>query len=72
MAGRGRTSFQKKQKEMARKDKRDRKAERRAQRKLAPPLDDTLDNTDVDRAESQDEDSFAEAEVEPGNEAREI
>jgi len=35
MATRGRTTFQKRQKEMARKEKRQIKAERRAQRKLA-------------------------------------
>ena len=34
MATRGRTTFQKRQKEMARKEKRQMKAERRAQRKL--------------------------------------
>lgn len=34
MATRGRTTFQKRQKEMARKEKRQIKAERRAQRKL--------------------------------------
>jgi len=34
MATRGRATFQKRQKEMARKDKQQRKAERRAQRKL--------------------------------------
>jgi hypothetical protein len=34
MATRGNTTFQKKQKEMARKDKQKRKAERRAERKL--------------------------------------
>ena len=34
MATRGRTTFQKRQKELARKEKRQMKAERRAQRKL--------------------------------------
>ncbi len=34
MATRGRTTFQKRQKEMARKEKQQRKVERRAQRKL--------------------------------------
>ena len=34
MATRGRTTFQKRQKELARKEKQQRKAERRAQRKL--------------------------------------
>ena len=36
MATRGKTTFQKRQKEMARKDKRQLKEERRAQRKLNP------------------------------------
>jgi hypothetical protein len=49
MATRARTTFQKRQKEMARKDKQQRKAERREQRKLertetsrVPPQDDNL------------------------------
>ncbi|MBI2818870.1 MAG: hypothetical protein HYX73_02735 [Acidobacteria bacterium] len=49
MATRARTTFQKRQKEMARKDKQQRKAERREQRKLSrnvtdkfPPQDDTF------------------------------
>ena len=46
MATRGKTTFQKRQKEMARKDKRQRKEERRAQRKLGIPgagTDETLE-----------------------------
>ena len=49
MATRARTTFQKRQKEMARKDKQQRKAERREQRKLSrnepdrvPPQDDAF------------------------------
>ena len=49
MATRARTTFQKRQKEMARKDKQQRKAERREQRKMSrgetdkvPPQDDTF------------------------------
>jgi len=37
MASRGRTTFEKRRKEMARKEKQRAKAERRAQRKAAPP-----------------------------------
>ncbi|MBI4459347.1 MAG: hypothetical protein HY648_04735 [Acidobacteria bacterium] len=67
MPTRGRTTFQKRQKEMARKDKQQRKAARRAQRKL--------DNTDADRTELQDGKSSAElepAELEPDSEPQEI
>ena len=52
MATRGRTTFQKRQKEMARKDKQQRKAARRAQRKL--------DNSDADRTGWQDVESPSE------------
>ena len=37
MATRGKTTFQKRQKEMARKEKQQMKEQRRAQRKLEPP-----------------------------------
>jgi hypothetical protein len=47
MATRGRTTFLKRQREMARKDKQQRKAERRQQRKL--------DRASADRGPSQDE-----------------
>jgi len=46
MATRGKTTFQKRQKELARKDKQQRKAERRAQRKL--------DNTDTGNGEIEE------------------
>ena len=42
MATRARTTFQKRQKEMARKDKQQRKAERREQRKLSRGEDDSV------------------------------
>ena len=48
MATRGRTTFQKRQKEMARKERQQMKAERRAQRKLA----NTSDDGDPDSAQS--------------------
>lgn len=67
MATRGRTTFQKRQKEMARKDKQQRKAARRAQRKL--------DNADADRTGWQDVESSSElepAESEPNSEPQEI
>jgi hypothetical protein len=50
MATRARTTFQKRQKEMARKDKQQRKAERREQRKMA--------RTSTNRVTPQ-EDSFS-------------
>jgi hypothetical protein len=62
MATRGRTTFQKRQKEMARKDKQQRKAARRAQRKL--------DNTDSNRTLFQDPEPPSERE--PGSEPQEI
>ena len=46
MATRGKTTFQKRQKEAARKDKQQRKAERRAQRKL--------DNSDIGKQETDE------------------
>ena len=61
MATRGRTTFQKRQKEMARKERQQMKAERRAQRKLA----NTGDNGDPDSAQSPG------SELEPEGEARE-
>ena len=62
MADRGKATFQKRQKEMARKDKQQRKAARRAQRKL--------DSADPTRALSQDIEPLAE--FEPGSEPQEI
>ena len=62
MTTRGRTTFQKRQKEMARKDKQQRKTARRAQRKL--------DNSDLHRAVFQDPE--APSERVPGNEPPEI
>jgi len=62
MSTRGRTTFQKRQKELARKEKQQRKAERRAQRKLE-------ESTDSDRMIFQDAESPAE--LEPGSEAPE-
>ena len=41
MATRGRTTFQKRQKEIARKEKREMKAERRKQKKLNPGMGDS-------------------------------
>ena len=58
MSTRGRTTFQKRQKELARKEKQQRKAARRAQRKL--------DTTDSHRMVYQDEEPRAE--LEPGSE----
>jgi len=58
MPTRGRITFQKRQKEMARKDKQKRKAERREQRKL--------DRTAGDKAPSQDEAVPAELELDHG------
>jgi hypothetical protein len=52
MTTRGKATFQKRQKEMARKDKQQRKAERRAQRKL--------DSDNPDRTMFQDGDSLPE------------
>jgi hypothetical protein len=51
MATRGKAPFQKRQKEMARKDKQQRKAERRANRKL--------DNADSDNNLTVDTESFS-------------
>ena len=62
MATRGRTTFQKRQKELARKEKQQRKAERRAQRKL--------DSEDPRRTIFQDDDEDGVA-LELGNEAPE-
>ena len=54
MATRARTTFQKRQKEMARKDKQQRKAERREQRKL--------ERTETSRVPPQDDDLTSETE----------
>ena len=54
MATRGNTTFQKRQKEMARKDKQQRKAERRAERKL--------NRTDSDYSSSGNEDFASDTE----------
>ena len=54
MATRGRTTFQKRQKEMARKERQQMKAERRAQRKLAGP-DPESDAYDCQSSESESE-----------------
>ncbi len=62
MATRGKGTFQKRQKEMARKDKQQRKVARRAQRKL--------DNADTVRTLPQDLEPLTE--LEPGGEPREI
>ena len=62
MASRGRTTFQKRQKEMARKDKQQRKAARREQKKL--------DREDPGRMVFQDEEPLSERE--PGTEPEEI
>jgi len=67
MVTRGGTTFQKRQKEMARKDKQQRKAARRAQRKL--------DNADADRTGFQDVESSSgldPTESEPDSEPQEI
>ncbi|MBI4441965.1 MAG: hypothetical protein HY649_01165 [Acidobacteria bacterium] len=68
MATRGRTSFQKRQKEMARKEKREMKAERRMQRKLTPG--DTGDAIAWD-ATNPSEDETTPDELEPESESRE-
>ena len=60
MATRGKAPFQKRQKEIARKDKQQRKAERRAQRKL--------DNADLDNGPSGDLKSSSDPESEPPSE----
>ncbi|OFW25567.1 MAG: hypothetical protein A3H27_01415 [Acidobacteria bacterium RIFCSPLOWO2_02_FULL_59_13] len=77
MATRGRTSFQKRQKEMARKEKRQIKAERRMQRKLTPG--DTGDAIAWDEANlPEDETTLAEEgettpeELDPESESREV
>jgi len=57
MATRGTTTFQKRQKEMARKDKQKRKAERRVQRKL--------DKSDSGNEPSGDVESSFDSESEP-------
>ena len=62
MATRGRTTFQKRQKEMARKDKQLRKAERRAQKKL--------DNSDPHKTVYPDPEPPSDRE--PESEPREI
>jgi len=62
MSTRGRTTFQKRQKELARKEKQQRKAERRTQRKL--------ENAEGDRMVYQDTESPAE--LEPGSEPQEF
>ena len=62
MATRGKGTFQKRQKEMARKDKQQRKVARRAQRKL--------DSTDTVRTLSEDIEPLAE--LEPSGEPQEI
>ena len=61
MATRGRTTFQKRQKELARKEKQQKKAERRAQRKL--------DSEDSRRTVFQDDEDGVALKV--GNEAPE-
>jgi hypothetical protein len=55
MATRGRTTFQKRQKEMARKERQQMKAERRAQRKLAgpEPESDAYDGQSSESSESE-------------------
>jgi hypothetical protein len=62
MATRGKAPFQKRQKEMARKDKQQRKAERRAQRKL--------DGADSDNNLTQDTESLDQT-LEPPDESDE-
>ena len=67
MVTRGKTTFQKRQKEMARKDKQQRKVARRAQKKL--------DNSDADSTVLQDEESSSElepTESEPDSEPQKI
>ena len=59
MASRGRTTFQKRQKELARKERQQAKEQRRAQRKLTPVSD-----GDVTRP------SEADSEPEPGSDWR--
>lgn len=61
MAARGNAPFQKRQKEMARKDKQQRKAERRAQRKL--------DHSDSDQGTSGDTETISGPDGEPQSEA---
>jgi len=53
MANRGSGGFQKRQKEIARKDKQKRKAERRAERKLSQ-TDDSTSGSNLDTAASAD------------------
>ena len=62
MATRGKTTFQKRQKELARKEKQQRKAARREQRKL--------DNADSHRMVYQDAEPLVD--LEPGSEPREL
>ena len=76
MATRGRTSFQKRQKEMARKEKRQMKAERRIQRKLTPgePGDAIAwDEANLSEGETTlaEEDETTPEKLEPESESRE-
>ena len=57
MPTRGKTTFQKRQKEMARKDKQQRKAERRAQRKLDGENPDRIVLEEVDSPPEFDRES---------------
>ena len=72
MPTRGKTTFQKRQKEMARKDKQQRKAERRAQRKLDIDSPDRTMFQDVDSPPELDQDVDSPPEVDRESEPREV
>jgi hypothetical protein len=67
MPTRGKTTFQKRQKEAARRDKQQRKAARRVQRKLDGPMTDQEITTEVDSNAEVDANTESEvdANVEP-------
>ena len=72
MPTRGKTTFQKRQKEMARKDKQQRKAERRAQRKLDGENPDRGMFQNVDSPPELGQDGDAPPELDREREPREI
>ena len=72
MATRGKTTFQKRQKEMARKDKQQRKEERRVQRKLGLPDGGTDDDLQLLSAPVIDPEIYlGDVSIEPGDISRE-
>jgi hypothetical protein len=72
MPTRGKTTFQKRQKEMARKDKQQRKAERRAQRKLDAGSPDRTVFQDAESVPELDQDVESPPELDRESEPQEI